>query len=94
LRARGFEAETTLEAGQAGKSDAEQLAYAVSRQKALFTHNRADFEELAQDYFAVGRIHHGILIAVRRPPYDLTNRVLVNLNAVTADEMQDQVRYL
>jgi hypothetical protein len=30
IRARGFAASTTQEAGQPGKNDAEQLAYAVS----------------------------------------------------------------
>lgn len=94
VRARGFDAETTQEARQIGATDAEQLAYAVNKRKALLTHNRADFEQLAHDCFAAGRTHQGILIAVRRPPYDLANRVLAVLNAVTADEIQDQVRYL
>ena len=35
-------------------SDANQLAYAVSQRKTLLTHNRADFEALAQTYFATG----------------------------------------
>ena len=48
IRARGFVALTTPEAGQIGVSDAAQLEYAVSQRKALLTHNRADFEALAQ----------------------------------------------
>jgi hypothetical protein len=51
VRARGFAATTTQEAGNIGKGDEEQLDYAVSQQKALFTHNREDFEKLAEDYF-------------------------------------------
>ena len=38
LRARGFVATTTRDEGQLQKSDAEQLAYAVSQQKAIMTH--------------------------------------------------------
>lgn len=64
LRARGFSATTTQEAGQIGKSDAEQLAYAASRNKALLTHNRADFEMLAKEYFSTGKTHSGIIVAV------------------------------
>ena len=44
IRARGFQALTTEEAGRKKKSDEEQLAFAASQQRALVTHNRTDFE--------------------------------------------------
>jgi predicted nuclease of predicted toxin-antitoxin system len=46
LKARGFEAITTREAGQLSKTDEEQLRYAVSQELTLLTHNRVDFEAL------------------------------------------------
>lgn len=94
IRARGFAALTTREAGQLGNDDAAQLAYAVSQQRTFFTHNRADFEAVAQTYFAAGQPHYGIIIAVRHDPYELVRRLLVILNQVTADEMQEQLRYI
>jgi hypothetical protein len=94
VRARGLEAATTIAEGQGGNTDAEQLAFALTQQRTLLTHNRADFEHLAQEYFAAGRSHFGIIIANRHPVYDLARRLLVILNAVTADEMQNQVRYI
>jgi predicted nuclease of predicted toxin-antitoxin system len=94
VRSRGLSATTTLETGQIGKSDAEQLAFAAERRLAILTHNRADFEKLAAEYYAQGRSHAGIIIAVRRNPYDLTRRLLQLLNDVTADEMDNQVRYI
>ena len=51
LRARGFIAITTREAGQLGNSDADQLAYTFSQKMTLLTHNRIDFEKLAKQYF-------------------------------------------
>ena len=48
LRARGFVAITTREAGNLHANDADQLAFAVAQQKTLLTHNRADFEGLAR----------------------------------------------
>lgn len=39
LRQRGYDVETTVEAGLLEASDEEQLAYAVSQQRALVTHN-------------------------------------------------------
>jgi predicted nuclease of predicted toxin-antitoxin system len=94
VRSRGFEATTTAEAGQLGNSDAEQLAYAVSQQKTILTHNRVDFEELAREYLAKGQMHYGIIIAVRRPAHQIARRLLTILNSVTADEMIDQLRYI
>jgi acetolactate synthase regulatory subunit len=94
VRARGFKATTTQEAARQSKDDKEQLAYAVSRQWTLLTHNRTHFETLAQAYFAAGKAHYGIIIATRRPVYELTQRLLVILNQVMADEMENQIRYI
>ena len=94
LRARGFITITTRAVGQLGKSDADQLAYAVSQKMTLLTHNRVDFERLAKQHFALGKTHHGIIIAVRRPPNDIARRLLLILNQTTADEMQNQLRYI
>jgi len=94
VRARGFEVVTTVDAGQRGKSDAEQLAYAAAEQMTLLTHNRADFEALFQEEFEAQHPHPGIIIAGRRPVYDLAKRVLIILNAVTSDEMQNAIRYV
>ena len=94
LRARGFVVVTTQEAGQLRNSDAAQLAYAVNQHKTLLTHNRMDFEALAQTYFEAGQPHDGIIVAVRRPPWEIVRRLLRILNAVTAEEMHNQVRYI
>lgn len=94
LRARGFSVTTTREAGQGGRSDQEQLAYAARLQKTFVTHNRADFELLARQYFESGRKHYGIVIAVQRPAQEIARRLLVILDQVTADEIEDQIRYV
>jgi hypothetical protein len=94
LRSRGFTAVSTQEAGQSGKTDAEQLSYAAAHEMAILTHNRGDFESLAMQYYNDGRHHSGIIIAVRRLPYDLARRVIELMDDITADEMVDQVRYI
>ncbi len=60
----------------------------------MLTHNRADFEQLTQQYFAEQERRAGSMIAVRRPVYELAKRILIILNAVAADEMRNQVRYI
>ena len=94
LRARGFKATTTQEARQLGNGDEEQLNYAVTHQKTFFTHNRNDFERIAEEYFAAGKEHQGIIIGVRRQPYEIVRRLLAIFNNVTADEMKNQLRYM
>jgi hypothetical protein len=94
VRARGFQAATTQEANNIGIGDEQQLAYASDLQKTFFTHNRVDFERLAEEYFATGREHYGIIIAVRRAPYEIVRRLLAIMNNVTADEMMNQLRYM
>ena len=94
MRSRGLSATTTIEAGNGGHSDAVQLAFAAQRQLAILTHNRADFERLAAEYFEQNRPHAGIIIAVRRTPYEIARRLLTLINNVTADEMDNQVMYV
>lgn len=94
LRSRGFEATTAQQAGQIGKTDAEQLEYATSQSVTILTHNRADFENLAREYFGQERFHHGIIIAVRNPYQEIVRRLLTILNSTTADEMENQILYI
>lgn len=94
VRAHGFIAITTQEAGMAGNDDPVQLAYAVSRHAAMLTHNRKHYEALATAYFAAGQMHFGIIVAPHRPSYELIDRLVPILNTLTADEMQNQLVYL
>lgn len=94
LRARGFKVTTTQESRQLGATDEAQLAYAASHHKTFFTHNRIDFEKIADVYFASGKEHDGIIIGVRRSPYEITRRLLSILNDISADSMQNQLRYI
>lgn len=94
LRSRGFSATTAQQARQLGKTDAEQLAYATSQRAAILTHNRTDFEDLAQEYFSAGKFHTGIVVAVRRPYSEMVRRLLTILDTTTADEMENQILYI
>jgi predicted nuclease of predicted toxin-antitoxin system len=94
LQARGFDVITARDARQLHATDAEQLTSAISQARTLVTHNRTDFEELVQSYFNSGRMHYGVIFAVRRSPQEIAHRLLTILNQVTSDEMQNQVRYI
>jgi len=94
VRSQNFQVISTDEVGRKGKSDPQQLEYAVNRRSAIVTHNRVDFEELAQQYFHENQTHYGIVIAVQRPPYEIAERLLRILNDFTADEMTNQIIYI
>ena len=94
VRSQGFVATTVMDEGQTGKTDAEQLVYAISRRKTSLTHNRADFEALGRQNAETGQLHCGIIIATRQTPHEITRRLLAILNDVTADEMENQLRYI
>ena len=94
VRSYGFSALTARDADMLGCDDATQLAYAARHDKALLTHNRVDFEQLARAYIQQGTAHAGIIIAVRRSPYAIGRRAARLLDHVTADEMRNQVRYI
>jgi predicted nuclease of predicted toxin-antitoxin system len=94
IRSRGFSATTAREEGRLGYNDDEQLAYATEHNKAILTHNRNDFVALANEYYAQERTHCGIIIARRHSTYKLLSLVTAILDQVTADEFQNQVRYI
>jgi predicted nuclease of predicted toxin-antitoxin system len=94
LRSRNIVAMSAHEAGRRGATDEEQLAFATEREMAVLTHNRIDFEKLAEAYARAGRRHCGIIIAVRRPVQAIGGRLLKLLDEVSADEMDGQVYYV
>ena len=94
LRSRAFSATTTLDAAQVGNSDLNQMEYAIEQGMAVLTHNRKHFEELAREYYSSGRIHFGIIIAVRRQPNEIANRLLVLLNELSAEDFKNRVVYI
>ncbi len=94
LRQRGYDAIHVLEAGRTGKSDAEQLAYAVSRQRAIITHNIRHFRVLNQNYHEEGKRHFGILLSAQVPLRDLLRRALRFLGHHTADDVKNNVLWL
>lgn len=94
MQARGFQASTTLEQGQVGATDAVQLEFATSIGAVLVSHNRLDFERLVEQWFASGHQHAGIILSVRRPPHEIADRLLDVVNAITADELRNQIVYI
>ena len=94
LRARGFDVVSARDEGMLRQDDDEQMTFAVSQRRAIVTHNRVHFEDQHRKFLQAGRKHYGIIIARRRPKdAEVVARLLALLNALTAEEMENQLRY-
>jgi len=94
LRTRGFDVLSVRDAGALGRSDDEQMLYSVSQKRAMVTHNRLDFEKQHVKFLENGMQHYGIIIAKRRRDTEVVSKILELLDAVTAEELKNQLRYI
>jgi len=94
LQARGFDILTTRDAEQLGQSDQAQLNFATTARRALFSHNRVDFENLHQQCLKKHTTHAGIIIARRRPPVELAARIGRLLTKLHATDIHNQLLYV
>jgi predicted nuclease of predicted toxin-antitoxin system len=94
LRQRGYDTVHVLEVGRTGKSDPEQLAYAVHQRRAILTHNIRDYLRLHRAYQAQGKDHHGILVSDQVPLRGLLRRTLRCLSHYAAEEIHNRVIWL
>jgi hypothetical protein len=67
LRLRGFNVLTTREADNKGLTDRQQLGFASSVGRILFSHNIADFARLHLEHIEKGVDHHGIILSRQVP---------------------------
>jgi predicted nuclease of predicted toxin-antitoxin system len=94
LRQRGYDAHHVLELNRTGKTDPEQLEYAVAQQRGFLTHNIKDFVRLHQEYHHGGREHFGILLSEQITFRQLLRRSLRFLSIRTAEEIRNKVLWL
>ncbi len=94
LRLRRFDVVSAHEVGRWGLSDAEQLTYAATEGRALFTYNTPDYLRLHLNWLQRGQEHYGIIVSDQLPIGETVRRLLNLSNRVTADEMQNQIRWL
>jgi hypothetical protein len=96
LRARGVDVMTALEAGGADWPDEEQLEFALSEGRALFSFNVSHFSRIHTDYFSRGKPHAGIILAPqqRYSVGEQIRRLLSVISALTAEQMCSRLEFL
>ena len=91
LRQRGYDVVHVLEIGRQGKSDPEQLAYAVSQARTMLSHNTRDYRLLDRQYRGQGEEHAGIMVSDQVSLRDLLRRTLRCLSLCTAEEARNKI---
>ena len=94
LRRQGYDVLSVNEAGKGGRSDWEQLAFAVEQNRAIFTFNAADFIALQVQYWEQELTHSGIIISKQITLEETIRRLLYLLAHVSAEEINNQLRWL
>ncbi len=94
LRLRHFDVISVHEVGRRGLSDEEQLTYAASEGRTLFTYNTPDYLQLHLEWLERGQDHYGIIVSDQLPIGETIRRLLNLLNRITADEMRNEIRWL
>lgn len=93
LRNRGSDVTTVPEQASLGKTDREQLEYAISLNRCLLTHNRVDFERLHLQYIEENKKHFGIIIVPQKNAYEVARRISILVSALTFAEIENQLLY-
>ena len=94
LQAYGFDAITTRDESMLGQTDEAQLAHAARQGRCMVTHNRVHFERLHVQMLEGGVGHAGVIVSAERRPHELARRIARLLNALTADEIANQLLYV
>lgn len=79
-----------------GRSDSEQLDYATSQGRVLYTFNRGDFYRLHTQYLIEGKSHKGIILALQQR-YSIgeqLRQILEVISVKTIEQMENNVEFL
>lgn len=94
LRRRGFDVLTTSDAGNGGRSDEEQLRFAIANGRCLFTFNRGDFVRLHSELIGTGEHHFGIVLAPQARIGAVVRALAQLLSVRSEEELTDQLLWL
>ena len=94
LRSRGYDVISAHEVGMRGKTDEEQLNYAISERRALLTFNAKHFAPLAKKYFESNREHFGIIVSKAKGLSEMIRLTLNLLNRERAENLKNIYTWL
>jgi len=96
LRVRGIDVLTVSEAGKEALGDEEQLVFAQTQGRVIYTCNVRDFQRLHTEYLTQGKEHAGIILLAQQTFSigEQLRRVLRLMKAKSAESMKNGLEYL
>lgn len=94
LRARGYDVISAHEVQNWGISDFQQLEYAISQGRAIFTFNKGDFTRLHKECIQRGKSHFGILLSKQIPLNECNIRLTRFLYEHTSKEVKNNIHWI
>jgi hypothetical protein len=96
LRSRGVDVLRAFEVGLTERSDEEQLLWAASANRVIYTFNAKHFSALHNDIIEFGRSHAGIIVGhqQRYSVGEQLRRVSRILASRSPEQMRNQILYL
>lgn len=91
LRQHGYDVLAAKEVNMFGKSDEEQLAFAVSNRRAIITFNIKDFVLLHQSRLSEEKKHFGIIVS---PEIKISKSIYLCLRLLGRTESKDLINQL
>ncbi len=94
LRSRGCDVISAHEVGMTGKTDDEQLDYAVTNARTILTFNARHFAPLAEKCYKEQRDHLGIVISKQINLSEMARMVVNMLKIYKTDDLKNSLIWL
>lgn len=94
LRKRGFDVVHVQEVERKGKTDTEQLRYAVENKRCLCSFNVKDFVLQHNEYIQNEKDHFGIIVSKQLPPGETIRKISKILLLYSPRSIKNQILFL
>ncbi len=94
LRSRGYDVVSVYEVDMRGKSDSEQLEWAITQNRTLVSFNARHYAILAETFYQENTPHFGILVSPQVGFSELLQLLLNVLVQATPDQLYNTLQWL
>lgn len=94
LKLRGYDVVTVRETRKKGLSDIDQLNYASSEQRAIFTFNITDFYKIHSEFIKRGFNHNGIILSKQLPIGVIVKALSRLLSDINPEKIRNNIIWL
>ncbi len=94
LRSRGYDVVSAHEVGMRGKSDEEQLCYAIESERTFLTFNARHFVPLTEELYEERRKHFGIIISKQVSLSEIIRLTVKMLNIGKVSDLKNSLMWL